>query len=131
MTCAVMFLALAGVMSSCKESFDLQVVYTAAVGDNNLSSNEINNFNDYLVNHRVAKIGETRTIESSSKNSVSDSYEQADNKAKADFENSVSKLNEDEIKAFIPAGKYFSYQWVRKDVGGGSIVVCEWNFAAE
>lgn len=131
MSCAVMLIALAGVMSSCKESFDLQVVYTAALADNNLNSTEIGNLNDYLVSHKVVMVGENKTVESSSKESVSDSYEQADNKAKADFENCLSRLDEDEIKAFISEGKYFTYQWTRNDVAGGRLVVCSWGFVSE
>lgn len=131
MACSVLFFTLVGVMSSCKESFDIQVVYTALLKKNNLTSNEIDKLNDYLLNHRVVQVDETKTICASSKKSVSDGYEQADNKAKADFESCMSRLDENEIKSFVTVGKYFTYQWVRNDVAGGQLVVCEWRFVSE
>lgn len=131
MACSVLFFTLVGVMSSCKESFDIQAVYTALLKNNNLTYNEIDNLNDYLLNHKVVQVDETKTIYVSSKKSVSDGYEQADNKAKADFESCMSRVDENEIKAFIKTGKYFTYQWVRNDVAGGQLVVCEWRFVSE
>lgn len=128
MACAVMLFALAGIMSSCKESFDVRVVYTASFEDHNLNSQEIENVNKYFVNHRVAENGESITYEVSSKNSLSDCYWSADNKAKADFEKCMASLDEEEIKTLIAPGKYFTYIWSRSEPSGGRVTVGQHGF---
>lgn len=128
MAFAVMLIAVAGIMSSCKETFNVRVIYTASFIDHNLSGQEIENVNNYLLNHRIAVNGETVTYEVSSKNSLSDCYWSADNQSKADFEKCMASLDEEEIKTLIAPGKYFTYIWSRAEPSGGRVTVGQHGF---
>lgn len=128
MACAVMFLAMAGMVSSCKKEYKTQVVYKAGWAEYHfLSDNDFKIAQDYLVEKGALNINEYKFYNVTSKNSESDCLKQADEMAKSDFANSTRNLNVEEVQSRIAAGSSFVYNWFRTDDNGSDVEIGRWE----
>ncbi len=127
MTCAVMILAMASVMSSCKKEYKQQVVYTAGWGKYELSLSEFKIIQDYLAEKGAMSIGQYKTYNVTSTDSENDCLRLADEMAKADFANSIGNLKVEEIQPKLKVGDYFSYVWHRSDGAGNVVEIGKWE----
>lgn len=130
MACAVMILAMSGMMSSCKKEYKQQVVYTAGWGNSELGQSEFKIIKDYLEEKGAMSIGQYKTYNVTSTDSEDDCLKQADEMAKADFANSIRNLKVEEIQPKLKVGNYFSYVWHRTDGAGNVIEIGEWKCPA-
>lgn len=128
MACAVMILAMAGMMSSCKKEYKTQVAYKAGWAEYHfLSDNDFKIAQDYLVEKGALNINEYKFYNVTSKNSESDCLKQADEMAKSDFANSTRNLNVEEVQSRIAAGSSFVYNWFRTDDNGSDVEIGRWE----
>lgn len=131
MACAMMVLAMAGMMSSCKKEYKQQVVYSAGWADYKFISyaaaQDMKTVKDYLVEKGALNVGQYKIYDVTSKNSEEDCLKQADEMAKADFANAVRNLKVEEIQPRIAAGSYFTYAWSRTNDGGGKVEIGRWE----
>ena len=126
MACAVMFLAMAGMMSSCKKEYKTQVVYTAGWGDYMLSPSEIKVVKDYLTEKGALDINQHKIYNVTSTDSEDDCVKQADEMAKADFANAICNLKVEEIQPKLAVGSYFTYGWYRTGDSDNEVEIGKW-----
>lgn len=123
MACAVMVLAMADMMSSCKKDKEKEEVtktYQFKGYGFVLNEKEKTNFDQYLAEKGALGLDKTKSYTAKCATEEECSNEVIA-KAKADFDGCVSKFNENEVRNLISSGTDLRYEWIcdELDVNAG------------
>lgn len=121
--CAVMVLAMAGMMSSCKKDKDkekqeVSKTYEFKAYGSGLHFNEKEKtiFNQYLAEKGALGLDKTKSYTATCATEEECSKEVID-KAKADFDGCVSKFDGNEVRNLISSGSELNYSWNCYELG--------------